>query len=165
MHYLEKIYRALKRKLQRFLAAAILAGMAGADLPRLKAHAQTDPNSYVPIWNAVTMSSSTNSADIHSSAGGGRFFLWISSASGTSPTIIVKIQSRDPLSGSYIDLLSASFAQYTGTVAAELTVYPGIATAANQAVSYVLSGDFRAVATIGGTSPSFTVSLSFVPLW
>lgn len=126
---------------------------------------QTDPNGSQAIWNGSVLTASANSADFKSSAGGGRFFLNLSNVSGTSPTITVKIQVKDPLSGNYVDLLNGAFAQQTGNGQWELTVYPGVAAVANQAVSYVLSGTFRAVATIGGTTPSFTLSLSFVPLW
>lgn len=125
---------------------------------------QTDPNSYVNVLNG-TFTVTTNSNDVKTSAAGGRFFLNISAVSGTSPTITVKIQVKDPISGNYVDLLNGAFAQQTGTGELELTVYPGIATAANQAVSYVLSGTFRVVATIGGTTPSFTLSVAFLPLW
>ena len=45
----------------------------------------------------------------------------------------------------------------TGT--ANLMLYPGVAETANVSVSDVLPKMWRVVATIGGTTPSFTFSL------
>jgi hypothetical protein len=125
---------------------------------------QTDPNKQLAIWSAATLTTTTNSPDFSMGAAGARFFLNISAVSGTTPTLVVKIQVKDPVSGNYVDLLNAVFASQNATGEWELTVYPGITTAANQAVSYVVTSPFRAVATIGGTTPSFTFSLTCVPL-
>ena len=83
----------------------------------------------------------------------------ITAASGTTPTLDVKLQRFDETSGKYVDLPSAAFAQKTGVGTADLTVYPGIAETANVSVSDVLSENLKAVWTIGGTTPSFTFSL------
>lgn len=125
---------------------------------------QTDPNKLLAIWSGATLTTTTNSADFSMGAAGARFFLNITAASGSTPTLVVKIQVKDPVSGNYVDLLNAAFASQNSTGEWELTVYPGIATSANQAVSYVLTSPFRAVATIGGGGPSFTFSLTCVPL-
>ena len=123
----------------------------------------TDPNNFLTVLSG-TFTATSNGADQKSSAGGMRFFLNITAASGTTPSLTVSIQSKDPLSGVYVNLPGASFPAQTGVGSAELTVYPGIATAANAEVAQVLSGTFRAVATISGTTPSFTLTLSGVPL-
>lgn len=104
-------------------------------------------------------------APVHQIFKGLHLVLDITAASGTSPTLDVKLQRQDPLSEKWVDLPSAAFAQKTGTGTDDLTIYPGIAETANRSVSDVLSGRWRAVATIAGTSPSFTFSLggTYIP--
>lgn len=84
----------------------------------------------------------------------------ITAASGTTPTLDVKLQRKDRASGKYVDLPGASFAQKTTTGTDDLTVYPGIAETANRSVSDVLAETYRWVAVIAGTTPSFTFTLA-----
>lgn len=84
----------------------------------------------------------------------------VTAASGTTPTLDVKIQRKDPTSGKYVDLPGGAFAQKTGTGTDDLTIYPGIAETNNRSVSDVIGGIYRAVCTLGGTTPSFTFSLA-----
>lgn len=120
----------------------------------------------VIIQASAAQTASFNGAEFDVSPfAAGRFFLNISAASGTTPTLDVKLQTKDPLSGTWSDLVGAAFAQKTGTGAASLTVYPGIAESANTRVSNALSGPLRVVHTIGGTTPSFTYTLVFVPTY
>lgn len=83
----------------------------------------------------------------------------ITAASGTTPTLDVKLQRFDPTSGKYVDLPGAAFAQKTAAGTSDLTIYPGIAETANVSVSDVLTENLKAVWTIGGTTPSFTFTL------
>jgi hypothetical protein len=89
-----------------------------------------------------------------------RLWLDITAVSGTTPTLDVKLQGKDRISGVYVDIPSAAFAQKTANGSDDLLVYPGVAETANRSVSDVLPKTFRVVATIGGTTPSFTFSLS-----
>lgn len=105
-----------------------------------------------------------NSEDISDNANsGGIFFLNITAASGTTPTLDVKLQMKSVISGIYIDIPGAAFAQKVTTGTDYLVVQPNIAAVANKAVSQVLSPTFRLVATIGGTTPSFTFAVNYVP--
>lgn len=94
---------------------------------------------------------------------GAIFSLFCSARSGTSPTLDVKIQGYDHASGNWYDIHGAAFAQLTNVTSAPvyLAVYPGIAETANQTVSDVMPPMFRAVCTIGGTTPSFTFTLGY----
>jgi hypothetical protein len=83
----------------------------------------------------------------------------ITAASGSSPTLDIKLQGYDELGADYFDIPGAVFAQATGTGTDELVLYPGVAETANVSVSDVLPRVSRAVATIGGSSPSFTFTL------
>lgn len=84
----------------------------------------------------------------------------ISAISGTSPTLDVKLQRKDPISGKYIDITGAAFAQQTATGTLDLVVYPGITATSNRRVNDVMPRDWRVVFTIGGTTPSVTFSLA-----
>lgn len=94
-----------------------------------------------------------------------RLFLNITAASGVAPTLDIKLQVKDEVSGVYLDLTGASFAQQSTTGALDLVVYPGITSTANRRVSDVIPRTWRAVATVAGTTPSFTFSLTgdYVP--
>lgn len=93
---------------------------------------------------------------------GAKFFLRINTATGTTPTCVVKIQEKDPVSGQWVDVNGAAFASKTAANTDSLEIYPGVTAVANRRVSGVLSKTVRAVATIGGTTPSFNMSLAAV---
>lgn len=80
------------------------------------------------------------------------FYLDVTAFSGTTPTLDVKIQEKDPVSGAYFDILT--FTQATG-VTNERKNY-------DSSAAELLGKIIRFVATIGGTTPSFTFSLSMV---
>jgi len=91
---------------------------------------------------------------------GAIFVLDITVVTGTNPTMDIKLQFKDALSGKFIDIPLAIFVQKTGTGSDVLTIYPGIAVIANESVNGVLPSEYRVVVTIDGTTPSFTFSLS-----
>jgi len=80
------------------------------------------------------------------------FYLDVTAVSGTTPTLDVKIQEKDPVSGKYFDLVS--FTQVTAII----TQRKNYGSGAGELLGKVI----RFVATIGGTTPSFTFSLSMV---
>lgn len=80
------------------------------------------------------------------------FYLDVTAVSGTTPTLDVKIQEKDPVSGKYFDLVS--FTQVTAVI----TQRKNYGSGAGELLGKVI----RFVATIGGTTPSFTFSLSMV---
>lgn len=78
----------------------------------------------------------------------------VGAVSGTLPTLDVKLQEADASGGTYTDISGAAFAQIT---------------TANHALSISVNiGDgtrkrfIRAVATIGGTSPSFACAVALL---
>lgn len=111
---------------------------------------------------AQTATFQSKEFEIPKGSKGAKFFLNISAVSGTSPTCVVKIQEKDPISRSWVDVNGAAFASKTTVNADTLEVYPGVTAVANRRVSGVLSKTVRAVATIGGTTPSFNLSLAAV---
>lgn len=120
-----------------------------------------DANNDVTVFASAARTATTNSTDMENrGARGVRLFLAVTAASGTTPTLDVKVQVKDPINDTYIDVPGGAFTQKTTTVTDELTIYPGVTVSANRAVSWPLSQKWRVVATIGGTTPSFTFSLA-----
>ena len=84
--------------------------------------------------------------------GSANFYLDVTAVTGTTPTLDVKIQEKDPVSGKYFDLVS--FTQKTA-ISSERKSY-------GSGAGELLGKVIRYVATIAGTTPSFTFSLSMV---
>lgn len=116
-------------------------------------------NSQVQVFASAARTTTTNSSTIQNpSARGAWLFLNITAASGTVPTLDIKLQRL--AGGTWVDITGAAFAQKSGTGTDDLIVYPGKDEVANRAVNDVPGYEWRAVATIGGASPSFTFSLT-----
>ena len=98
------------------------------------------------IVNAEILTASVNTLDfpIHECKQA-VFYLKVTAAGGTTPTLDVVIKAKNPKTGDYTAI--ATFAQKTTTGAERLTV------------ATIYEGEFRAEITIGGTTPSFTFSL------
>ena len=102
------------------------------------------------------------------SAKGGIFYLDITAEGGTA-TLDVKLQVIDSISGDSTDLGNNvagtganAFAQASGVTTGPtiLTVYPGLTASGNAVCSGILPIQFRAHATVAGSStPTFTFSL------
>ena len=120
-------------------------------------------------------SSSLRAAGTHTSniitnhsAKGGIFYLDITAEGGTAP-LDVKLQVIDSISGDWTDLGNNvagtgayAFAQASGVTTGPtiLTVYPGLTASGNAVCSGILPIQFRAHATVAGSStPTFTFSL------
>ena len=87
--------------------------------------------------------------------------LTITAVAGTTPTLDIKVQMKNPVSGAYVDLPSASFAQKSAAGSDTLTIYPGLVETANRKVSNVIPDTWRLAVTIAGTAtPTFTFSVA-----
>jgi hypothetical protein len=82
----------------------------------------------------------------------------VTAISGTSPTLTVTIQGKDPTSGKYFTILASAALNATATTV--LTVYPGQAVAANVSANDILPRTFRVIAVVGGTGPSVTATVA-----
>lgn len=89
---------------------------------------------------------------------GAHIFIDVTAVAGTSPTMAVQLQAKDPTSGNWIDVNGAVTASITNTGLRMLSVYPGEALVANQHVPRVMPRFWRLRWVIGGTTPSFTFS-------
>lgn len=103
-----------------------------------------------------------NSADMtNENARGALVIVDISAVSGTSPTLTVKLQAKDPISGHYADIPGATTTALNATGTTLLVVYPGAAVTANSSVSQPLPRTWRVAYTLGGSaSPTVTASVS-----
>jgi len=121
----------------------------------------------------LAIAARTDSGSPHSSSDmekayqfiGVKLYLEIDTVTGTSPTLDVKVQTKDPVSGEYHDLTGATFAQKTAAGRDELVIYPGKDEVANRAVNDALPRTWKVVATIGGTdTPTFTFGVGYAYL-
>ena len=88
--------------------------------------------------------------------------MWVNvtAASGTTPTLNIKLQGVCPVSGVAFDIPGAALAEITDdTGDQDFVLYPGVAETNNVSVSDVLPRTFNVVSTIAGTDPSFTYSI------
>jgi hypothetical protein len=89
----------------------------------------------------------------------------LGAVTGTLPTAVFKIQYSNDAGTTWLDLPNATTASLTVTGAYGIIVYPAITTAAGTSsagsvalVNAVMPRTFRFVWTIGGTTPSFTIT-------
>lgn len=109
---------------------------------------------------ARTASANSDDFDLPYDAAGVLLFLNVSAASGTTPTLDVKLQTKDPISGSYLDIPGAAFTQKTTAAGlSTLTVHP-FATASPGVIAQALGRTLRVATTVAGTTPSFTYSVA-----
>lgn len=104
-------------------------------------------------------SAGTNGTDqTNYGARGLKVIVDITAITGTTPTLTVTIQGKDPTSGKYYTLLaSAALSTVSTTV---LTVYPALTAAANVTANDVLPKTWRVITAIGGTTPAVTATVA-----
>lgn len=83
----------------------------------------------------------------------------IDTVTGTLPTLDIKVQAEITPGGDFFDINGASFAQKIDAGQDALRIFPGLTELANKKISDVMPSRWRVVATIGGTTPSFTFGL------
>ena len=96
-----------------------------------------------------------------------KIMLSVTAASGTTPTLDVKLQGRDKVNGIFLDVPGALFVQQTGAATLDLVVAPGVTAVANRAVNTGVPGGYRIVHTVGGTfvgAEGVTYSISVIEL-
>jgi len=98
-------------------------------------------------------------------AKGANIVINLGAVTGTTPTAVFKVQYSSDAGTTWLDLPNATTATLTATGVYGITIYPGITTAVGTAtagsvaqVNIVLPRTWRLVWTIGGTTPSFTIT-------
>ena len=125
-------------------------------------------NETFPLLQSSTLSSGANNGSRRDSTGyrGLILVVDITAATGTSPTLTVKLQEYLPQgdagAGRWVDITGATTAAIDAESAGatSLVVYPGCAASATVCVDRPIGEYFRYVATVGGTStPTVTCSI------
>ena len=111
--------------------------------------------SVLSLLDPAERSASANGSavDILNYEGQAAAILQSAAGTGTTPTLDVKLQDSEDGSTGWADVIGAAFAQVTNA-AASIQVVKFNASAAKRYI--------RAVATVGGTTPSFACAVSFV---
>ena len=112
----------------------------------------------VPLLNPAAYTASMTCPDQKNHTWRGvNLVIDVTAVSGTTPTLVVALRGYDPTSGKYYTILASATISTVGTTV--LSVYPGLTAAANSVANAVLPRTWDVVATIGGTTPSFTMSI------
>lgn len=82
----------------------------------------------------------------------------ITTITGTTPTLTVTVEGKDPVSGKYYTLLASAALNATGTTV--LRIYPGLTASTNVTANDVLPRTWRVRSTIGGTGPAVTATIA-----
>ena len=88
--------------------------------------------------------------------------LFVDTTSSTTGTLTVKIQKKDPNSGTWHDLASATTAALNDPADAYLQVYPGVAETSNVSVSEHLGHIWRVHATVATAAVTFSVGACYL---
>lgn len=105
---------------------------------------------YVTVLSSTTLTADWSSSDLAIDYGRTlNFIVDVTAVGGTSPTLTIYIDYRDPTSGKYITQDQFSTISAVGTYTKSVPV---------------LSTIYRVRAVLGGTSPSFTLTISMIVL-
>lgn len=105
----------------------------------------------VPAANVSTLTGT--GVDVSAYEGVGRVVLNTAKGTGTTPTLDGKLQDSDAVGGTYADIPGATFTQVTDAADSLQSIAVDVAAA---------KGFIRFIGTIAGTTPSFTLGVSFV---
>ena len=116
-------------------------------------------NRYIQMSSVKTATFSTTDIDTEDLVEGIMLFVDVTAVSWTIPTLLVQIESKDPVSGKYVLVPWAITASIVATWTYVLSLRNGITAVANSLISYPMPTLFRLTCTIGWTTPSFTFSI------
>lgn len=115
-------------------------------------------NSSIQLQRLAAAAASLNGLDMENMSGiGAQIVIDVTAITGTTPSVVVTVEGKDPVSGKYYTILaSASITTVSTTV---LRIFPGATAAANLAANDVLPRTFRVTSTIAGTTPAVTATV------
>jgi len=90
---------------------------------------------------------------------GALFFVNVSAAQGTSPTLNIQIYSKDPVTGNYTQVPFDAFLEQTGAGQSSYLYYPGVTAGdqnSNRRAPGALTRDYRLRIAIGGTDFAYS---------
>lgn len=110
-------------------------------LEYLKGALTTSKNEVVTVFPSAARTATEDSSDVTNEHGiGCVVIIDVTAASGT-PSVVFKIQGKDPVSGKYYDILDS--AAITGVETAVLRVWPAMAPSANAKEDDILPRTWR----------------------
>jgi hypothetical protein len=90
-------------------------------------------------------------------ARGLRIYVDITVNAGGTGTVIAKIQTKDPVSGNWLDQAGAVTASLSSVATTSLTIYPGVTETANVDVAESLGTQWRVSVTVGTQAVTFSI--------
>lgn len=116
-------------------------------------------NKNVFALNLVAAATSSASPDLENLSGtAAHVVIDITAITGTTPSMTVTVEGKDPISGKYYPILvSAALAAVATTV---LRIFPAATAAANLAVNDFIPAMFRVSVAIAGVTPAVTAKIS-----
>jgi hypothetical protein len=117
----------------------------------------TTYNESFPILASAARTATVTGDDIKNLLSRGIHLIIDVTAIVSTPSVVPKIQAKDPTSGKYYDLITG--AAITGTGTTVLKVFPAATASANVAVNDFLPSIFRVVMTHGNAN-SITYSVA-----
>lgn len=107
---------------------------------------------------SLARTASTQSADIINYNGNGVIIFIDVTAIAATPSIVVTIQEKDPVSGAYFDVLSSAAIIVTGRT--KLSIHPGETVVANVSAAHALARTFR-ISVVNADADSITYSVGY----
>lgn len=117
----------------------------------------TTYNENIPILPSLARTATVTGDDIKNLLSRGLHLIIDVTSITSTPSVVPKIQGKDPVSGKYYDLLTGAAITATGTTV--LKLFPSATASANVAVNDFLPSVFRVVMT-HANSNSITYSIS-----
>lgn len=115
-------------------------------------------------WNTTTGDTGAKTASLNGAtqtnynASGAVIAFNIGAVGGTNPTLNIKLQESADGGTTWFDVPGAALPTITASGLYVLTIHPAATPVANSIVAFPLTRTWRAVYTIGGTAPSFTIT-------
>lgn len=112
----------------------------------------------INLLTLTAAAASVNGADNQNPfAPGATIVVDITAITGTTPSLVITIEGKDPVSGKYYTILQSASLTAVGTTV--LRVYPTLTAAANVTANSLLPKTYRVRATIAGTTPAVTATV------
>lgn len=118
----------------------------------------TQPKAGTIIPLALRSAAAYNSPELYNPwAKGVRLYVNITTNSSNSGTVTVKVQVKDPVSGTFVDMPGATTAAIATVSETTLVIYPGASESTNIDIADPMSVSWRVVATVTSADCTFSV--------
>lgn len=117
----------------------------------------SSPNKDGSIFASAARGAATYTSDEYANqdARGLQLYIDITNANGGS--LVAKLQSKDPVSGNWVDIAGAVTASLGSNATTVLTLYPGVTETANVDVANSLPAQWRVSVTVSTATMTFSI--------